>query len=247
MFMVVARSVWSVLPEVQVADLSLPIDICDELKRGETGCLRAMSSPRNARILASPRKLGAASSTSSAIELPIINLSRFASRTDEEADISSPSPSPPLPSTLNLLDSRHDQLVMRRQPSRPRDGGGAKRYPGHSARFENLRNVVLDDLEFSGWGTSSKLDEADLDLRAHDSEAPTTPKFGSWTATGIAGNAVLGSVFYAFPAVVKVAGVYSPISLLIACLVIFLYRPCVEQLRVGPALLKSSLVTQCYG
>lgn len=153
-----------------------------------------MSSPRNARILASPRKAGASSST--AIELPVLNLSRFASTTDEEADISSPSPSPPLPSTSNLLDSRHDQLIMRRQPSRPKDGGGAKRYPGHSARFENLRNVILDDLEFSGWGTSSHLDESELDTRSsQDEESKPTPKFGSWTATGIAGNAVLGSVY----------------------------------------------------
>lgn len=39
--------------------------------------------------------------------------------------------------------------------------------------------------------------------------------------------------FYAFPAVVQIAGVYSPLSLLIACMVIFLYRPFVHLCVIG--------------
>lgn len=39
-----------------------------------------------------------------------------------------------------------------------------------------------------------------------------------------------GSVFYAFPAVVTVAGIFSPLSLLIACLLLLLYRPILLEL-----------------
>lgn len=39
-----------------------------------------------------------------------------------------------------------------------------------------------------------------------------------------------GSVFYAFPAVAAIAGILSPISLLIACLILFFFRPILLEL-----------------
>ncbi|KAF8998541.1 amino acid permease-domain-containing protein [Cyathus striatus] len=53
---------------------------------------------------------------------------------------------------------------------------------------------------------------------------------GQFTASALAGNAVLGSVFYTLPAVVAVGGIYSPISLFIATLILFLWRPIMEEL-----------------
>ncbi|KAH0581075.1 hypothetical protein H2248_012209 [Termitomyces sp. 'cryptogamus'] len=53
---------------------------------------------------------------------------------------------------------------------------------------------------------------------------------GQFTASALAGNAVFGSVFYALPAVVAVSTVYSPISLIIATFVLFLWRPIMEEL-----------------
>jgi len=73
-----------------------------------------------------------------------------------------------------------------------------------------------------------------------------------WRASSIAGNGVIGSVFYAFPAgeqnhslhslpipdpfelVAAASGVLSPISLFIACAILFLFRPIL--LELGSAL-----------
>lgn len=142
----------------------------------------------------------------------------------------------PSSNSNDVSPTKHDQLVMRRQPSRPKAGGGAKRFPSSRARFVNLANhAILDDLEFSGWGTSIELTEDELlasDTSPNGESTTTiaprtihTDVFGTWKATGIAGSAVLGSVCYAFPAVVHVAGIWSPLSLLLACAIFFLLRP----------------------
>lgn len=154
----------------------------------------------------SPVKRSVSASTSG-FDTPIVNLSRMTSPGDEEADIShittrSSSPLSPLAAGYPPRQSyfEHDNLIMRRQPSRPAQGGGAKRYEGSPARFANM-TAIFDDLEFSGWGTSVYLDEIELyeEQRLHISQSSRSnshepAKFGQFKATGISGNAVLGSV-----------------------------------------------------
>ncbi|KAF8654813.1 hypothetical protein AX16_003382 [Volvariella volvacea WC 439] len=119
-------------------------------------------------------------------------------------------------------------IILRRQRQRPRDGGGLKLGVVPS-RFLNLTN----DFEFAGWGSLQRLvlDKGDIDVGEKTLEDKKNNRvLGQFTASALAGNAVLGSVFYALPAVVAVAGVYSSISLLIASLILFLWRPIMEEL-----------------
>ncbi|KAJ4483760.1 AAAP amino acid permease [Lentinula aciculospora] len=97
------------------------------------------------------------------------------------------------------------------------------------SRFLNLPN----DFEFAGWGTFLKLQLDHSDYKAGEARVQKTADMkilGQFTASALAGNAVLGSVFYALPAVVGVASIYSPISLFIATLTLFIWRPIMEEL-----------------
>ncbi|KAJ7291814.1 AAAP amino acid permease [Mycena rebaudengoi] len=83
------------------------------------------------------------------------------------------------------------------------------------------------------WGSFSKLTltPEDSALGEEKLRAFSNAKhLGQFTATALPGNAVLGSVFYALPAVVGVSGVYSPISMFVATLTPFLWRPIMEEL-----------------
>lgn len=53
---------------------------------------------------------------------------------------------------------------------------------------------------------------------------------GQFRASSISGNGVVGSVFYAFPAVAAASLVFSPLSLLVACLLLTLFRPILLEL-----------------
>ncbi|RXW21510.1 hypothetical protein EST38_g4323 [Candolleomyces aberdarensis] len=120
-------------------------------------------------------------------------------------------------------------IILRRQRCRPPDNSGLKNYTGIPSRFINLSN----SFEFAGWGSiyHVKLTTADRDAgeRALDKQKKEKV-LGEFTAAALAGNAVLGSVFYAFPAVIVVAGIYSPICLFIATLILFLWRPIMLEL-----------------
>ncbi|SJX60084.1 uncharacterized protein SRS1_11398 [Sporisorium reilianum f. sp. reilianum] len=86
--------------------------------------------------------------------------------------------------------------------------------------------------EFAGWGSISLLELPPSDANA-DNLTTTEPKplqLGQCRASAIAGNAVTGSVFYALPAVVAVSSVLSPISILIACLLLYPFRPIICEL-----------------
>lgn len=86
--------------------------------------------------------------------------------------------------------------------------------------------------EFAGWGSISLLELANPPANGSNT-SETQPKrlqLGQWKASAIAGNAVTGSVFYALPAVVAVSSVMSPISILIACLLLFPFRPIICEL-----------------
>lgn len=97
------------------------------------------------------------------------------------------------------------------------------------SRFLNLPNTF----EFAGWGTLSRIELERDDLTRGEEDVQAARRaacLGQFTASAIAGNAVLGSVFYALPAVALVSGVYSPVSLLAASCVMFLWRPIMEEL-----------------
>ncbi|KAK0469330.1 amino acid permease-domain-containing protein [Desarmillaria tabescens] len=124
-------------------------------------------------------------------------------------------------------DSHYD-VIFRRQRNRPKDGGGLKSTTVPS-RFLNLSGKF----EFAGWGSFSqfKLDAAERDAgESHVRSARDSKVLGQFTASALAGNAVLGSVFYALLAVVAVASIYSPISLFIATMTLFLWRPIMAEL-----------------
>lgn len=128
----------------------------------------------------------------------------------------------------SFRESQFD-IILRRQRARPRDGGGLKHALTTSSRFLNLSS----DFEFAGWGSFSTLkltseDHAIGEDRLQDLRRARM--LGEFTGAALPGNAVLGSVFYALPAVVTVCGVYSPISLFAATLTPFLWRPIMEEL-----------------
>ncbi|KAJ6537397.1 amino acid permease-domain-containing protein [Mycena vulgaris] len=98
-----------------------------------------------------------------------------------------------------------------------------------ASRFLNLSS----DFEFAGWGSFSKLKLTSEDHAVGEDRLQRIRRarlLGQFTGTALPGNAVLGSVFYALPAVVAVSGVYSPISLFVATLTPFLWRPIMEEL-----------------
>ncbi|KAK0194213.1 AAAP amino acid permease [Armillaria mellea] len=89
------------------------------------------------------------------------------------------------------------------------------------------------EFEFAGWGSFSQftLDAEERDAgESRVRNARDAKVLGQFTASALAGNAVLGSVFYALPAVVAVSSVYSPISLFIATVTLFLWRPIMTEL-----------------
>ncbi|KAJ7591514.1 amino acid permease-domain-containing protein [Mycena floridula] len=95
------------------------------------------------------------------------------------------------------------------------------------SRFPNLDN----DWEFAGWGSMRYLELHRSDLQKAEAIMSRKPKLiDQFRASSIAGNGVLGSVFYAFPQVAAVSSVLSPISLAVACLILFLYQPIMVEL-----------------
>ncbi|KZS91996.1 hypothetical protein SISNIDRAFT_474934 [Sistotremastrum niveocremeum HHB9708] len=116
-------------------------------------------------------------------------------------------------------------VILRRQRHRPLQGGGLK-FTNTPTRFLNLSS----DWEFAGWGSTLYLELTPEEFTNSDVDISARQVLGQYTASAVAGNAVLGSVFYALPAVVALAGVFSPISLFIATLVLFFWRPVMEEL-----------------
>ncbi|KAF8152993.1 amino acid permease-domain-containing protein [Crassisporium funariophilum] len=143
-----------------------------------------------------------------------------------------PTRPPPLALPLHLPPSFHDSqfhTILRHQRLRPADNSGLKHHPTYPSRFLNLTN----SFEFAGWGsiTRLKLSSADCAEGERRMEGRRGERvLGQWTASALAGNAVFGSVFYALPAVVAVGGIYSPVSLFVATLILFLWRPIMEEL-----------------
>lgn len=97
-------------------------------------------------------------------------------------------------------------IILRRQRLRPADNSGLKNLNAYPSRFINLSN----SFEFAGWGSVTRLKLRTDDHEAGVARIESTKKsqvLGQFTASALAGNAVLGSVFYALPAVVAVGGI----------------------------------------
>ncbi|KAJ3568956.1 hypothetical protein NP233_g5372 [Leucocoprinus birnbaumii] len=97
------------------------------------------------------------------------------------------------------------------------------------SRFLHLPNAF----EFSGWGEMRRISLTEEDKATGESSIGVVRNeriLGQFTASALAGNAVLGSVFYALPPVVAAGGVFSPISLTVTTLILFLWRPIMEEL-----------------
>ncbi|KAI9447452.1 amino acid permease-domain-containing protein [Lactarius indigo] len=85
--------------------------------------------------------------------------------------------------------------------------------------------------EFSGWGSMRYLDISLGDLRDAESRLSGPRQvLGHLAALSVSGNDVSGSVFYAFPLVVAAAGIYSPLCLLTASLLLLFFRPLLLEL-----------------
>ncbi|OJA13239.1 hypothetical protein AZE42_12534 [Rhizopogon vesiculosus] len=121
--------------------------------------------------------------------------------------------------------SQYD-IVLRRQRAHQE---GKPKFTGVPSRFLNLTN----DFEFAGWGSISRLKLAPEDISQGELKHNSFREqqvLGQFTASALAANDILGGVFYTLPSVVAVAGVYSPISLFVAALTLFLWRPIMEEL-----------------
>lgn len=101
------------------------------------------------------------------------------------------------------FESSQFAIIFRRQ-RKPRNNPLKSTYT--PSRFIHLPNAF----EFSGWGEVKRLTLSEKDTAAGDSSMDSLKRekvLGQFTASALAGNAVLGSVFYALPAVVAVGGV----------------------------------------
>ena len=94
------------------------------------------------------------------------------------------------------------------------------------SRFPSLEN----DWQFSGWGSTVWLDIGPTVSDKIEIGLNKPFQLDQFRGSAVAGNDILGSVFYAFPSVVSVASVYSPLSLFIATLILFVWRPIMVEL-----------------
>lgn len=128
--------------------------------------------------------------------------------------------------SLSASDESQFAIVLRRQRVR---SGGEPKFTAVPSQFLNLTN----DFEFAGWGTISKVILTPDDL-SHGKDTwcnyHSQQVLGRFEASALAANDILGGVFYTLPSVFAISGVYSPISLLVAALSLFLWRPIMEEL-----------------
>jgi hypothetical protein len=113
------------------------------------------------------------------------------------------------------VEGSQSDVILRRQRTRPKGGGGLKLTKVPS-RFSNLSN----DFEFAGWGSVSFLTLSENE-HIQGQELLDSMKrdqiLGQFTASAIAGNDILGGVFYTLPAVVAIAGILCVFLLLRRC------------------------------
>ncbi|KAF8128644.1 amino acid permease-domain-containing protein [Boletus edulis] len=117
-------------------------------------------------------------------------------------------------------------IVLRRQRTRTSGKPKLKAVP---SRFLNL----TDDFEFAGWGSIFRIALSREDLaHGHNAllEAQNQRVLGQFSASALAANDILGGVFYTIPSVFAISGVYSPLSMIVATVTLFFWRPIMEEL-----------------
>ncbi|TPX64661.1 hypothetical protein SpCBS45565_g05712 [Spizellomyces sp. 'palustris'] len=101
----------------------------------------------------------------------------------------------------------------------------------HSTKFSEYGQVSRtprfgNSWEFAGWGRTVR-------VRLESENSSTIEEIGSlhnkgslgeWSSTAIAANDLIGSVLYTTGLAITAAGQYAPISLFLACLVMYMYR-----------------------
>ncbi|GAA6016219.1 hypothetical protein JCM10207_000435 [Rhodosporidiobolus poonsookiae] len=98
---------------------------------------------------------------------------------------------------------------------------------------------LAEEWLFAGWGSMSYLELSSEEIewakrkRQEQMRRDGEGALGPWLASGVAGVAVAGSPLYAFPALVAVASIYSPISLLVATLLLSFWRPIMVELAAA--------------
>lgn len=165
-------------------------------------------------------------------------------------------------SVSSRVSLRHSSCIDDPHPafSGFRSGTGALKLPSHhlSSRSSTPDTTTtrhsprtVREWEFSGWGSTSfeeisseQIDEAKRE-RAEEKKKAGDGTLGAWMASAVAGVAVAGSPLYAFPPLVAVGGIYSPISLLIATLLLWLWRPIMEELASALAFDGANYVYLC--
>ncbi|CAE6464157.1 unnamed protein product [Rhizoctonia solani] len=95
------------------------------------------------------------------------------------------------------------------------------------SRFTHIGN----GWELSNWGSVSCLELTPGQmLQAHARINKPERQMGQFRSSSLSGNGIVGSAFYTFPAMAAVASIFSPISLLVACLIMTIYRPILLEL-----------------
>ncbi|KAJ3145853.1 hypothetical protein HDU86_000620 [Geranomyces michiganensis] len=100
---------------------------------------------------------------------------------------------------------------------------------GQPARIPHLGR----DWEFAGWGTTIWTELAEDVVEQHG-KIEKHVQIGQIRATSIVGIAVTGGVLYTVGPSIVVAGQYAPISLLLVCIVVFIYRFIFAELGAVP-------------
>ncbi|KAA1477796.1 hypothetical protein DENSPDRAFT_787193 [Dentipellis sp. KUC8613] len=85
-----------------------------------------------------------------------------------------------------------------------------------------------------GWGSLRyvEIKKEDLDAVEESAKEPIA-YLGQIKASSVAGNGVVGSVFYTFPVIAATAGVFSPLCLVVACLLLLFFRPVMLELAAA--------------
>ncbi|KAG8922084.1 hypothetical protein FRC02_012152 [Tulasnella sp. 418] len=123
----------------------------------------------------------------------------------------------------SFAQSEFETIVRRQRNNQPH----MLKIPNVPSRFPNLSN----NWEFAGWGSMSYVELTPDDISAAEARVNEKPfQLDQLRASSIAGNGIIGSVFYAFPAVAAVASIYSPITLASACIMLFIFRPILLEL-----------------
>ncbi|KAB5594854.1 Transcription-associated protein 1 [Ceratobasidium theobromae] len=123
------------------------------------------------------------------------------------------------------------ETIIRRQRNNNPHGLKMVSAPSRFPHLDNDWEFRITLLAYSGWGSLSYEELAQEKLiEANHRIIEPEIQMGQFRSSSISGNGVVGSVFYAFPAVAAVASIFSPLALLIACIILAIYRPILLEL-----------------